>query len=510
MFPSAPSGVPLLVAATCCLVAAAAARALAQPALSAPSLSWTRIAEAAPEDAPTALASDGGGRLVVGGARGVRALSSGGVPETVLRRGPVRDLAFLEDGSLLVATAQGLYRVGEAGEIEREALSTDAVSRAVTRLAAARGLAVAATPRGVFLRRSDARWVRAHALPSALVSLVALRGQGPDLELWSVIQGELWIAGLRLEEEGTGLSARRATLPVARGSEAAVDVGFDLPGADAVLCFPTSLVVRSAAGHWRRVRPSLPPGARVRRIAHAFGRLWLATDAGLLSAPRLEGPWQRAASPLGSLPVVGLAGGGPLAAATHRGVRVAAAAEAVGPLQGVPLRHVLREGPSVTSLHAAVIRQQGLETGYLREMRRRALRRGWLPELHVTLGYLDQRDRTRDYDQTFSSGDTRQLFDSEHDRGRDLDVALTLSWDLRDTLFHPDEIDLSRESRSVISLRDDVLDEVTQLYFERLRVLSRLEVTADASERQSLALRAAELAAGLDAWTGGRFSRAAP
>ena len=61
----------------------------------------------------------------------------------------------------------------------------------------------------------------------------------------------------------------------------------------------------------------------------------------------------------------------------------------------------------------------------------------------------------------------------------------------------------------MIALRDDVLDEVTQLYFERERVLARLGVAAH-DESHDLALRAAELAAGLDAWTGGAFSAPDP
>ena len=55
----------------------------------------------------------------------------------------------------------------------------------------------------------------------------------------------------------------------------------------------------------------------------------------------------------------------------------------------------------------------------------------------------------------------------------------------------------------------------TQLYFERLRVLEALRaspgVAASAessAEVSRLRLRAAELAAGLDAWTGGAYSRA--
>jgi len=60
----------------------------------------------------------------------------------------------------------------------------------------------------------------------------------------------------------------------------------------------------------------------------------------------------------------------------------------------------------------------------------------------------------------------------------------------------------------VIELRDDVLDEITQLYFERRRTLRQIAALgADSPEAEPLHQRAAELAAGLDAWTGGWFSR---
>jgi hypothetical protein len=124
------------------------------------------------------------------------------------------------------------------------------------------------------------------------------------------------------------------------------------------------------------------------------------------------------------------------------------------------------------------------------------------------VGHQDDRSRGDDWDQQFVSGETRHLYDRDNASGRELDLSLTLSWDLGDVAFLDDEIDVSRESRSVIQLRDDVLDEVTQLYFERRRVLTELAGESASSARApSLRQRAAELAAGLDAWTGGWFTR---
>ena len=51
-----------------------------------------------------------------------------------------------------------------------------------------------------------------------------------------------------------------------------------------------------------------------------------------------------------------------------------------------------------------------------------------------------------------------------------LEAGIVFSWDFGDLAFNEDSIDLSREARLVISLRDSVLDEINQLYFEHGRV----------------------------------------
>jgi hypothetical protein len=61
----------------------------------------------------------------------------------------------------------------------------------------------------------------------------------------------------------------------------------------------------------------------------------------------------------------------------------------------------------------------------------------------------------------------------------------------------------------MVQLRDDILDEVTKLYFERLRVKAELDNLAieDRKKRFEKELRIAELTANLDALTGGYFSQ---
>jgi hypothetical protein len=150
-----------------------------------------------------------------------------------------------------------------------------------------------------------------------------------------------------------------------------------------------------------------------------------------------------------------------------------------------------------------------LGPGRIRALYRRASWRGWLPTVELEAGRGLARSSERAADQVvFASGLRDELLDTSRDRQFDSEVFLSLTWDLPEAAFSQDALDVAKEAREVIELRDDVLDEITQLYFERRRVLLQLlALGTDAGmEAARLRLRADELAAGLDAWTGGWFS----
>jgi hypothetical protein len=164
--------------------------------------------------------------------------------------------------------------------------------------------------------------------------------------------------------------------------------------------------------------------------------------------------------------------------------------------------------PPIEEVHRAAVRHLGLDGSLVEALRRGVERRGWWPLVTVRAGAGWDHSRSTDHDEAFLSGDTRRLVDRDFDRGDDYDVSLAMTWDLGDVAYNPESIDVSREAREVIELRDDVLDEITQLYFERRAVLSALNapLAMPTVESQRLNLRADELAAGIDAWTGGWFA----
>jgi len=82
-----------------------------------------------------------------------------------------------------------------------------------------------------------------------------------------------------------------------------------------------------------------------------------------------------------------------------------------------------------------------------------------------------------------------------------------LSWDLGDLIWSTDQTTIDSRSKLMVELREDVLDQVTRLYFERRRL--QAELAADALEPAvefDKQLRVEELTALLDAFTGGKFS----
>jgi hypothetical protein len=464
-------------------------------------LEWRRLAATGAAEAVAALAVDArGARLAVGDARGVR-----------LRR----DLAFLPEeiapeGGLLVATEVGLYRVEADGRRAPSALAPGDAARNVHRISVSRTAVAVATDAGAFLSTDARRWQRvAAALPVQPAVAVAMREAPSGLECFAVVEGRLW--QVRLLRAGDGWSAthaRRETIPFSGGSQGPVDVVFGADGADVVVVFPAAFAVRGEeGGAWRVVTPSLPPEVRARRLLVAHGRLWLATDRGLLVAQELAGPWRRAAAPAGTADVRAVASDAASLYAAA-GDRVLVARAGAGAAAAPRLRTV--EGdPPVEQVQRAALRHLALEPGRIAALRAGVGRRGWLPIFTVRTGLARDRDSSVDHDESFTSGALRHLVDRDRQRHRDLAVSATLSWDFGDVAYHPEQIDVSREARELIKLRDDVLDELTQLYFDRRRVLAELAARPDAppSERLELRLRAAELAAGIDAWTGGWFSR---
>jgi hypothetical protein len=451
--------------------------------------------------------------LAVGDEGGVWFARGASAATKVLRRGPVRDLAFSPGAGLYAATDRGLFHIEATGDVTRQSLGTG--TGAVRRILVNPEFILVATDSGAFFSRAGRRWTRLDAgLPGGAVDAFAVRPLPDGALLWLIVEGGVHRARLRsgagrlVLEDVAGVS-----IPGGRGRRDALDLSTSIPGAEVAVLTRRGVLLYSE-GSWEISSPTFPPGATPVRFGYTAGRLWIATDRGLLEAASPSGPWHRAAPPVGNTAIAVLAGGEPLVyAAGARGLFVGhSRSEPAEPLDALPFRRTPEvQEPSVRQVQVAAIRYLDLRPEKIRALQRGVRRRGWLPRFELRGSYGGWDSWQHDYDEAFTYDAPRLFRDREDERNRDFEVSTALVWDLGDLAYHPESIDVSKEAREIIELRDDVLDEVTQLYFERRRVLLQLasEPPVPAAEAARLRLRADEFGSGLDAWTGGWWSRAA-
>jgi hypothetical protein len=159
--------------------------------------------------------------------------------------------------------------------------------------------------------------------------------------------------------------------------------------------------------------------------------------------------------------------------------------------------------PAVRELHQAAIRYAEVGPEKIRRWRTGAVFRNLLPKFTVSL----DRDRNRTIASSTSAGKTTFTVGPEDES---LSVDFDFTWDLANLIWNTDQTSIDVRSRLTVLTRQKILEEVTQAYFERQRLLLEFKAqpTDDPTLQSERALRVAELTAKLDAATGGWYSTA--
>ncbi len=503
-----------------------------------------------------AVAESAGAGLAVGDAAGVSWWRDGRWSRA--QTPPVRDLAFDRAGRLWIGSEEGLQFWAHDARPQRRTLRDGDTSNRVSRIEASRGALVVATEGGAYWSSSGAvfqslgsgsadqpvAWVAVRRAALSHAGASAAGQPGPGLvEVWSFggeglvrVRGIEATAGLRVLD--------RVVWPLPRPAAEAgvVDLVFDRAGERLHVVYPDAIAALEVEGsdprdlRWQWVRPVLPPGAAIRRLVFgAAGGVWLTTDHGLLAANALTSSFGRTGNPAGSrecsdlVEANGLPGGAraialcrtSLLALVDDGEAPAVAAE-LAELAGLAPAADDREGgaagradspepitlaadPPVAEIRSRALARVGLSVERADTLWQGLRKKALWPSLELRGAYDADQDRGSSRDQTFVSGDTRNLLDRDRGEGRHYAAVITFDWELGGIAYPEDSVDLYRELRQVTSLRDDVSDEIHQLYFERQRIRAQL-ATAELlapEEAAELVLRAEELDSGLDAWTGG-------
>lgn len=500
------------------------------------------------------------------------ALPAGHAASTVstpwsVQRGETRSLCVTRDATLWAATSDGLYAIAANDPSRVVQVDLGSGAGAVVRLACAGDAQAVATEAGTYVALGQAAWqalrgrLRFQAAQAVqwqpLVDRHFEVSELPLARLWILSQSGLWWSEPSAANEmsepvrvtGFERFASRTPLDLLVAGESLFVLYAD---GIAVLQSVEREVVHAYAGlapgaphdrgpapdaqgggqasgpahaSWQWVALALAPGAHAERLFFASGVYWLATDQGLFWAQDPTQAWQRADAPVGFEPIYDVSASGQrVFAAAASGVwqSIALRSLAIEPTQEKVIHETPQvhrphfaserraQDPDFAAVRAAALAYLRLEREQLENLNERVAKRGMLPKFVLSTGRGGGKNFARDYDETYASGATHSLHDWQRRRENGWDVAASFTWDFGDTVYHAEMIEVAEERRDALELRDKILDELAQLYFERQRVLLELAAFTDPMRPEAIRLeiRAQELAAGIDAWTGGWFSRA--
>lgn len=160
--------------------------------------------------------------------------------------------------------------------------------------------------------------------------------------------------------------------------------------------------------------------------------------------------------------------------------------------------------PKINEVQQAAIKYAEVEPEKIARWRRLAAKKAWLPQVSMGL------DRNTTDLWHWEGGSTTKADDDILRKGHDsIEWDVRFTWDLGELIWNDDQTNIDVRSKLMVQLRDDILDEVTKLYFERIRL--KMEINnlpiEDNKKRCEKELKLQELTASLDALTGGYFSQ---
>ena len=165
------------------------------------------------------------------------------------------------------------------------------------------------------------------------------------------------------------------------------------------------------------------------------------------------------------------------------------------PARGIPA------GPDIREVHRMAIEYAEVSPEKIIGWRRGARWKAVMPRLSLNFS-----ESTDDNIDIYKSSSNYYVINGPREKGNDWSVGLT--WDLSDLVWNSEQTNIDVRSKLMVQLREDILEEVTRLYFERKKVFEEIGgLDDDSKARREKCLRAEELTAYIDALTGGQFSR---
>jgi|GEM_PF-1490902 len=164
---------------------------------------------------------------------------------------------------------------------------------------------------------------------------------------------------------------------------------------------------------------------------------------------------------------------------------------------------VIEENISIIEVQRMAIEYAEVSPEKIKGWRERAKWKALMPK--ISMGFSESDD---DNVEIYKSATTSYVVAGPREVNKDWDMSVT--WDLSDIIWSGDQTTIDVRSKLMVQLRDDILKEVTWLYFERKRLLIEMQDANNMEENPdpTRQIRVEELTAYIDALTGAAFSKA--
>ncbi len=165
--------------------------------------------------------------------------------------------------------------------------------------------------------------------------------------------------------------------------------------------------------------------------------------------------------------------------------------------------------PDINKVQELAIEYAEVSPEKIKAWRRKVRKKAWLPK--ITVGIDGDKNKTVSDSVwgSYTSGGQSYVGPDDKTFHNNFGWDVSLSWDLSNVIWNEEQTSIDMRSKLMVQLREDILDQVTRLYFERRRIQIELLTnrSMDAKARLDKQLRIEELTAMIDALTGGEFSR---
>lgn len=168
------------------------------------------------------------------------------------------------------------------------------------------------------------------------------------------------------------------------------------------------------------------------------------------------------------------------------------------------IRQSVYDLPSVRALQKAALEYGRLTTRRMKGWEWRAKFRALVPTISLEL----DRSITNNIDLDRGSTNDPDVFLDGPDE-KDTDYGVSVDWDLADLIWNSTETSIEIRERALVDQREEILREVTRLYFEykRISMESAMIPETDPVVALGKAIRCEEIVAQLDGLTGGFVSK---